>query len=77
MKVCFCRLILALSVIVFAWWSISWAPIALTVIGVILVILSLNTNSCCCDSIKKKKESYKGYDSQVHLPRKIRIKNNI
>ena len=40
MKTCFCRLILALLVIVFAWWNVSWAAIALTVIGAILAIMA-------------------------------------
>ncbi|MCJ7802704.1 MAG: hypothetical protein MUP82_10150 [Candidatus Marinimicrobia bacterium] len=48
MKTCFCRLILALLVIVFAWWNVSWAAIALTVIGAILAIMALSGNKCCC-----------------------------
>ena len=48
MKSCYCRLILALLVIVFAWWNVSWAPIALTVIGAILTIMALKNNTCCC-----------------------------
>lgn len=47
MKTCWCRFILAILVIVFAWWHVSWANIALTVIGVILAILAL-TGVCCC-----------------------------
>lgn len=56
MKVCFCRLILALLVIVFAWWNVSWAPIALTVIGAILAIMALKYNICCCKAKEEKKE---------------------
>ena len=37
MSFCFCRVILAALVIVFAWWQPSWANIALTVIGALLV----------------------------------------
>ena len=48
MKSCYCRLILALLVIVFAWWNVSWAPIALTVIGAILAIMALKYDTCCC-----------------------------
>jgi hypothetical protein len=47
MKLCYCRLILAILVIVFAWWNPSFAKIALTVIGALLAILAL-TGACCC-----------------------------
>ena len=57
MKTCFCRLILALLVIVFAWWNVSWAAIALTVIGAILAIMALSGNKCCCQ--KKCEEEKK------------------
>lgn len=49
MKLCFCRLILAILVIVLAWWNPSFAKIALTVIGALLVIFAL-TGGCCCKS---------------------------
>jgi len=54
MKSCYCRLILALLVIVFAWWNVSWAPITLTVIGAILAIMALKYDTCCC--CKKEEE---------------------
>lgn len=54
MSFCFCRVILAVLVIVFAWWHPSWANIALTVIGALLVLLGLNRNFCCM--AKKAKE---------------------
>ncbi|MFC1549944.1 hypothetical protein ACFL46_01445 [Candidatus Neomarinimicrobiota bacterium] len=56
MKLCFCRLILALLVIVFAWWNVTWASIALTIIGAILVIMALSGNKCCCHCKEEKKE---------------------
>ncbi|MBU0529094.1 hypothetical protein KKF86_04970 [bacterium] len=57
MKACYCRLILALLVIVFAWWNVSWAAIALTVIGAILAIMALKYDTCCCKSkCEEKKE---------------------
>lgn len=56
MKLCFCRLILAILVIVFAWWNPGWAKIALTVIGALLAILAL-TGVCCC---RPKCEEKKG-----------------
>ena len=56
MNVCFCRIILAVLVIVFAWLNVSWANIALTIIGALLVILALKNDFCCCMA-KKEKES--------------------
>jgi hypothetical protein len=47
MKLCFCRLILAILVIVLAWWHPGWGKIALTVIGALLAILAI-TGVCCC-----------------------------
>jgi hypothetical protein len=48
-------LILALLVIVFAWWNVSWAAIALTIIGALLAILAI-TGTCCCALKKEQKE---------------------
>jgi hypothetical protein len=56
MKLCYCIFILALLVIVFAWWSVSWAPIALTIIGAILAIMALSHNKCCCCKSKEEKK---------------------
>jgi hypothetical protein len=54
MSFCFCRFLLAALVIVFAWWHVPWAHIALTIIGALLVILALKRDFCCL--AKKKKE---------------------
>jgi hypothetical protein len=54
MKLCYCRLILAILVIVFAWWNVTWAPIALTVIGAVLAIMALSHNKCCCKHKEEK-----------------------
>ncbi|MCK4943813.1 MAG: hypothetical protein KAS65_09560 [Candidatus Aminicenantes bacterium] len=56
MKLCFCRSILSILVIVFAWWHPSWVHIALTVIGAILLILSLSGVCCCRTKCEEKKE---------------------
>ena len=56
MNLCYCRIILAALVIVFAWINSSWANIALTVIGALLIILALKRDFCCCTP-KKEKES--------------------
>jgi hypothetical protein len=52
---CWCRLVLAILVIVFAWWNVSWANIALTIIGALLAITAIS-GSCCCKSKKEHKE---------------------
>ena len=52
MSTCYCRIILAALVIVFAWWQPSWGSIALTVIGALLVILGFKGDFCCCKSKK-------------------------
>ena len=44
---CVCTTILGALVIVFAWWSVRWGAIVLTVIGVLLVLRGL-ANQCCC-----------------------------
>ncbi len=59
MKPCFCRIILAILVIVFAWWHPEWAKYALTVIGVLLIILSLTTACCCRARLEAKAEPKK------------------
>ena len=46
MSWCICRFVLAVLVIVFAWWAVPWGNIALTIIGALLVILAL-TGWCC------------------------------
>lgn len=58
MKLCFCRVILAILVIVFAWLALPWTKIALTVVGGLLVILGL-TGVCCCTSMKDKADTEK------------------
>jgi|GEM_PF-3176171 hypothetical protein len=47
MSICVCRLVLAALVIVFAWLNVPWSSIALTIIGILLVILALFRNFCC------------------------------
>ena len=46
---CVCTTILGALVIVFAWWSVRWGAIVLTVIGVLLILRGL-ANQCCCAS---------------------------
>lgn len=58
MSICFCRLLLAILVIVFAWWNPGWVKIALTIVGALLAILAL-TGSCCCKTQLKAKTEEK------------------
>jgi hypothetical protein len=52
---CYCRAIMAALVIVFAWLSFSWAKIAITVLGVILIGSALS-GTCCCAVRREAKE---------------------
>ncbi len=44
---CICTTILGALVVVFAWWSVRWGAVILTVIGVLLILRGL-VNQCCC-----------------------------
>ena len=55
MSRCFCGFLLGVLVIVFAWWNVTWAPIALTVLGALLAIKAL-AGSCCCEMMRKDKD---------------------
>ncbi|MFA7001821.1 MAG: hypothetical protein WC352_06730 [Candidatus Omnitrophota bacterium] len=46
-KPCCCGAVLGVLVIVFAWWKISWAAIALTVLGAAVIAKEI-IGSCCC-----------------------------
>ncbi|MHC4489820.1 MAG: hypothetical protein ACYSW7_11715 [Planctomycetota bacterium] len=48
MSRCYCGCVLALLVIVFAWLPVSWANIALTILGAALAIKALSGYGCCC-----------------------------
>jgi hypothetical protein len=57
MSRCYCRCVLAILVIVFAWLPVSWANIALTVLGAVLAILALVGTCCCtakCEQVKSE-----------------------
>lgn len=55
MSRCCCGCILGILVIVFAWWQVSWAAYALTVLGVVIAIKSL-CGICCCEMMRKDKD---------------------
>jgi hypothetical protein len=56
MKLCFCRFLLALGIVVLAvfFWSAPWAKIIIIIAGALLAIMSLFYNVCCC---RMKKEA--------------------
>lgn len=56
MKPCWCRFFLAVLVVVFAIVKISFAKIALIVLGVILALMALWGKCCCNTSCEAKKE---------------------
>ena len=47
MSKCWCRFVLAVLVVVFAWLPFSWGKIVLTILGVLLAALAL-IGTCCC-----------------------------
>lgn len=55
MKVCFCRLLMSVAIVVLAifWWPACWAKWVIVVVGAILAIMSLFYKSCCCRDQKK------------------------
>ncbi|UCC99989.1 MAG: hypothetical protein JSW66_08920 [Phycisphaerales bacterium] len=59
MSRCYCRAVLAILVIVFAWVNVSWAPIALTVLGILLAVGTLS-GVCCCAAKREQKAAEAG-----------------
>ncbi len=53
MSRCWCGIVLAILVIVFAWVDASWARIALTILGALLAIKALVGKCCCADMMEK------------------------
>jgi len=57
MKICWCRALLSLAIIVFAWWLVySWSIWVITLAAAILFVMSLNYEKCCCRACGVKKE---------------------
>jgi hypothetical protein len=53
MSRCWCGVVLAILVIVFAWVDASWARIVLTILGVLLTIKALVGKCCCAEMMEK------------------------
>ena len=58
MKLCFCRFLLAVAIVVIAVFFLdaTWAKLVLIIAGALLAIMSLFYNKCCCSSKVKKAE---------------------
>jgi hypothetical protein len=56
MSKCWCRFVLAVLVIVFAWLPYSWVRIVLTILGILLAILAL-VGTCCCTVLREQAKS--------------------
>jgi len=58
MKLCFCRFLLAVGIVVLAivWGPEAWAKWVIVIAAAILAIMSLFYNVCCCRSLKKAEE---------------------
>ena len=52
-KCCCCSATLGVLVIVFAWWKVSWAAIALTILGVLIIAKEIAKRCCCKDKVCK------------------------
>ena len=57
MSRCYCGFVLGVLVIVFAWLNVSWANIALTILGAMLALKALAGDACCCTAKKEEPES--------------------
>ncbi len=63
MNCCYCTALFGILIIVFAWWNVSWAPIALTVLGVLVLLKGIINKCCCSEKVCKTKEEDKGIGS--------------
>jgi len=54
-KPCCCMALVGVLVIVFAWWKVLWGAIALTVLGVVIILKELVRQCCCSSTCKTKK----------------------
>jgi hypothetical protein len=50
MKLCFCRFLFAVAIILIAliWWPAAWAKIVIIIAAAILALASLFYQTCCC-----------------------------
>ena len=63
MSRCYCGCVLGILVIVFAWLDVSWANIALTVLGVLVAGKALAGTCCCTGKVGQAKSEDSEQDS--------------
>ena len=56
MSRCYCGIGLGVLVIVFAWVNVTWANIALTILGAMIALKGLAGDACCCAAKKEQAE---------------------
>ena len=56
---CICRAILAILIIILAWWQIGYNQILITFFAFILLVMALAGNVCCCRGKCVPKEEVK------------------
>jgi len=45
---CYCKSLLAILVIILAWFESDFSKILLTIVGLILFVMSVKPGMCCC-----------------------------
>jgi hypothetical protein len=45
---CYCKSLLAVLVIILAWFESDFSKILLTIVGLILFVMSVKPGMCCC-----------------------------
>ena len=65
MKVCFCRILLAVAIAVIAliWWPASWAKIAIIIAAVLLAVAGFFPACCCCCCCAKQEKPAEAEES--------------
>ena len=65
MKICFCRVLLAVAIAVIAliWWPAGWARIAIIIAAGLLGVAGLFPAACCCMKHEKPAEAEKSSSS--------------
>jgi uncharacterized membrane protein len=58
MKICFCRILLAVAIAVIAlvWWPAGWAKFVIAIAAVLLAVAGFSPATCCCKEQKKPAE---------------------
>jgi hypothetical protein len=67
MKICFCRVLLAVAIAVIAliWWPAGWARIAIIIAAGLMAVAGLSPAACCCMKREKPVEVEKASSQAV------------